>query len=172
MEARGADPDAWLPRLADDFPIHARFDDAHVFEANELLVLVSRRGGEHLVEAIVRRHIPAESVPAYLFGGTGENTGSAGMLTPERFRRKRDAGLQPPAVPQPEWRDRIPDPAHFDLQTYMAWVRYSGFYPLWLSILRRREVERCVAKGGGCPTTDQPPPTNVPRCEGDDGIPF
>jgi uncharacterized protein (TIGR02996 family) len=65
MEARGADPDAWLPRLMDDFPIHTRFDDAHVFETNELLVLVSRRGGEHLVEAIVRRHIPAESIPAY-----------------------------------------------------------------------------------------------------------
>src|SRR5262249_46269847 len=79
MEARGARPDDWRPRLADAFPTHARFDDAHVFEADELLVLVRGPRGtppEHVVEAIVRRPVPTESVPPYLFGGTGSNIGS------------------------------------------------------------------------------------------------
>jgi uncharacterized protein (TIGR02996 family) len=172
MEARGADLDDWLPRLAFDFPIHARFDDTHIFETNELLVLISRRGNDHLVEAIVRRHIPAESVPGYLFGGTGENIGSAGMLTPERYRRKQDARPLLDAVPQPECWDRVPDPAHFDLQTYRAWVRYSGFYPLWLSILRRREAERDAAKRDGGPGVGPPPQRDLSPSQGNDDIPF
>jgi uncharacterized protein (TIGR02996 family) len=164
MEARGVDPEDWLPRLAADFPIHAQFDNAHVFETNEMLVLVSRRGDEHLVEAIVRRHIPAESIPAYLFGGSSENTGSAGMLTPDCYRQKLNSGGEQPA-------DHAPDPDRFDLQTYQAWVRYAGRYPLWMSILHRRKAEQGVTQHSGL-ATDRPQRLDIPGSQGDDDIPF
>jgi hypothetical protein len=175
MEAGGVNPGDWLPRLAEDFPIHARFDGAHVFESNELLVLVSGPRGsypEHFVEAIVRRPIPVESVPASLLGRTGRNTVTSGMLTPEPYRRQREAELRRPGVRQPACWDRAPDPAHFDLRTYVEWVRYAGRYPLWLSALRRRGIERLVETQGRPLGERQPPPQDAPRFDGDDAIPF
>jgi uncharacterized protein (TIGR02996 family) len=138
LEEHGANLDEWLPRLATEFPIHARFDDAHIFESNEMLVLITRRGDrtepEYLVEALIRRPIPPESVPAILFGRATLNTGSSGMLTPASFRRDVD-GLSQAA----HW--QLPaNPAQFDLKLYIEWVRYAGNYPLWLSILRRRDA--------------------------------
>lgn len=176
MEARGADADVWLPRLAGDFPIHARFDNAHIFETNELLVLVTRNGTaercEYLVEAIVRRPIPAATIPAYLFGGTGSNIGSAGLLTPESLRRGPEAGYAQPGRPQPAWCTSIPDPAHFDLKTYMVWRRHAGRYPLWLSILRGRDAERCAKDSSGYLPQGEPPRPETSHVAWDDDIPF
>jgi uncharacterized protein (TIGR02996 family) len=178
LEARGADPNDWIPRLAADFPVHARFDDAHIFENNEILVLVSGRGDrtgghvEHFVDAIVRRPVPLDSVPAYLFGGTGKNIGSAGMLGPEPYRRELEMRLRPPEGRQPPTEERGPDPQRFDMKTYIEWMLYAGRYPLWLSILRRRELERRAENTGGCLAHEQPALSKVPSPERDDNIQF
>jgi hypothetical protein len=164
--------------LAADFPIQARFDDASIFETNELLVLVSGRGdrtadhAEYLVEAVVRRPIAVAPVPAYLFGGTGKNTGSAGMLRPESYRRELGAGFLQPGGRPAAWWDNVPNHALFDPKTYREWVRYAGRYPLWMSILRRREAERCADHSGASLARDEPPRPEIPGVEGDENIPF
>src|SRR5262249_43950020 len=140
MEARGADPDDWLPRLAKDFPIQARFGDAHVFESNELLVVVSgsseASGGrpECLVGAVVRRPIPLETIPPYLFGGTGGNVGSGGMLTPELLHPRPQTEPPRPGEGHPPAWDRLKKLGDLDQQarTYTQWVRYCGRYPQWI----------------------------------------
>src|SRR5262249_2616468 len=142
----------------------------------ELLVLVRGPRGtppEHVVEAIVRRPVPTESVPPYLFGGTGSNIGSSGMLGPESYRRQLEADLrQPGARPLLPWWDGVQNLAHFGIGTYAEWVRYSGRYPLWLSVLRRREAERWREREGGSSGEPPPPPQDVPRPDGGVDIPF
>src|SRR5262249_22305047 len=108
-----ASPGDLLDRLAADFPVHAHFDDADIFETNEMLVLVSGpRGanGERGVAVFLRRPVPLETVPGYLFGkDDGSTTSSSGLLGPPRFRQQLE-----------EEADR---------------------YPRWTSVLRRREPE-------------------------------
>jgi uncharacterized protein (TIGR02996 family) len=116
-----ASPDDVLARLAEDFPIHARFDDADVYETGELLVMVGgatsrdRTRPERRLKAIVRRPIPIESVPGYLFGTDDRRTTSSGMLGPAWFRRRQEAEQRRPGAARP---------------------------PRWVSVLRRREAER------------------------------
>jgi uncharacterized protein (TIGR02996 family) len=164
MATTPASPDDLLARLADDFPIHARFDDAEVYETSELLVLVEapmgRRGGTtaRRVEAIVRRPIPVESVPGYLFGTDDRNTLSSGMLGPAWFRRRQEAEQRRPGP-------RLP--------------------PRWASVLRRREAGRSRvtegrSAGGGNSLLNvdrssrggqPPPPQEVPQSDGDEDVP-
>jgi uncharacterized protein (TIGR02996 family) len=164
MEITVASADDLLARLAADFPIHASFEDADVYETDEVLVLVggprSWHGG-HLarrVEVIVRRPIRVESVPDYLFGTDDRNTSSTGMLGPAWFRRQQEEELSRPGVRQP---------------------------PRWTSVLRRREEERSRETGSRqpgevnpylstnpLPPGAQPPPPDLPGYEGDDAIPF
>jgi uncharacterized protein (TIGR02996 family) len=176
IEAYGASPDDWLPRLAADFPVHARFDDAHVFETDELLVLVRSPGGsspEHLVEGILRRPVPFESIPPYLFGGTGRNVGSSGMLGPESFRRQLEADArQPGARPFLPWWDGVRNLAHFGIWTYAQWLQHAGRYPLWLSILRRSELERLQERQGGSSSASPPLPPDMAPVDGGEDIPF
>ncbi len=176
METLLVRPDDWLVQLANDFPIHAQFDDAHIFETDEFLVLLRGPRGvrsEHLVEAIVRRPVTIESIPSYLFGGTGNNGTSSGMLAPEWYRRRLEAELQQPgARPLLPWWDGVQNLAHYGIQTYNEWVRYCGRYPLWLSILRRREVERLRETQGDASGEYPPRPQDVPRLDWGDDIPF
>jgi hypothetical protein len=51
-------------------------------------------------------------------------------------------------------------------------VRYAGRYPLWLSALRRREIERLLETQGRPLGERQPPPQDAPRFDGGDAIPF
>jgi uncharacterized protein (TIGR02996 family) len=158
-------PDDVLARLAEDFPIHARFDDVDVYETGELLVMVGgatgRSGGrpERRLKAIARRPIPIESVPGYLFGTDDRGTISSGMLGPAWFRRRQEEEQRRARVAQS---------------------------PRWVSVLRRREAERPPGKevrsagvGGSSldvarpPRGGQPPgPREVPRSDGGDDVPF
>ena len=69
-----------------------------VYESDEMLVVVfgsrNRNDGhcDRDVKVIVRRPIPIESVPCYLFGTEDRENFSGGMLMPERCRRQ-DAEL-------------------------------------------------------------------------------
>lgn len=168
-EARGIDPDEWLPRLAADFPIHARFDHADVFERDEVLVLVRPLGepacgpGHYFAETIVRRPIPLDSVPRYLRGGP-PNMGSSGMLMPEIARRQLSAEerfrFESPSRPGPP-----------DLGTYAGWLRDAGRPLAWVSGLRQRDLDRRLAEttGRGEPPISPPPAPDFPS---DDGMPF
>lgn len=119
MNTTSADPDEWLGRLAADFPVHAEFDDADVFEHRELLVIVSGSPDWHgrrqrRVTAILRRAVPVESIPVYLFGTKDRNTGSSGLLGPEWLRRQQEEALRRPGAARPrQWmgpRRRAPVP--------------------------------------------------------------
>jgi len=119
MRTTPENPDEFLTRLGVDFPIHARFDDVEVYEADELLVVVGGhriRGGrsERPVTAIVRRPIPIESVPEYLFGTDDRGTMSSGMLGPAWFRQQQEEQHRRPGASLP---------------------------PAWRSVLRRREAD-------------------------------
>jgi uncharacterized protein (TIGR02996 family) len=150
MEILRADVGDLLARLHDDFPVHARFDDADIFEGNELLVLVGGpRSGlldapARRVEAILRRPVPLASVPGYLFGTNDWHTGSSGLLGPEPFRRRMEEELRRPGARQPR---------------------------RWLSVLRR-EVGPPGTQGLSPPGEQQPLPQDVPGGEWGDDIPF
>ena len=150
METRCADAGEWVNLLARDFPIQAEFDVAHVFENNELSVLVIQRGNrnaqpaEFLVEAVVRG--PSRSNPSLTtcLGKPAEHYFFRNAH-PKSYRREPEPAFWVPGVPQPAWCYRTPDPEHFDMKTFVAWVHDAGRYPLWLSILRRRDAERCAS---------------------------
>lgn len=111
-------PSEFLARLASDFPIHARFDDADVYEGNETLVFVCGPP-EPEVTTLVRRPIPLASVPGYLIGTDDMGCRSSGMLGPEWFRRRQEEEARQPGYRPPGRR--------------------------WMSVLRRREAERTPA---------------------------
>ena len=71
-------------------------------------------------EGILRPPVPFESVPPYLFGGTGSDVGSSGMLGPEWFRRRLEADARQPGAPRPflPWWDGRQNLAHFGLETH------------------------------------------------------
>jgi hypothetical protein len=147
METVLANPGEFLARLAADFPTHATFDDADVFERDELLVFVSGwrswmgRPPARQVRAMVRRPIPLESVPAYLFGTDDRDTGSWGMLGPEWFRRQEEERSRQPNYRPP---------------------------PRWVSVLRRLQSEQAPEPPAAWP----PPLPDWAHYDGGDDIPF
>lgn len=152
MDTTRADPDDLLARLAADFPVRARFDDADVFESDEMLVLVGgfrRSYGDPAgreFRALVRRPVPVGSVPEYLFGDDDRRTRSAGLLGPEWFRRQQ-AEI-----------DRDPD------------ARPS---PRWASVFRRDQADRArLAEYPHLADPDPPAAPAAPPHEPDDDLPF
>jgi uncharacterized protein (TIGR02996 family) len=94
-----------------DFPVHAAFDDYRIYETREMIVLVAGgRPGEYggpprqILTALVRRPIPVESIPPYLFGTDDRETMSSGWLGPEWYRRQMaEQYSQPGARQPPRW---------------------------------------------------------------------
>jgi uncharacterized protein (TIGR02996 family) len=105
METNLQQPADFLRRVAGDFPVHARFDDADLYESDEMMVLVVGPRARHGrppgrdVRVIVRRPIPIESVPDYLFGTDERDVMSWGMLGPEPFRRQQAEEYRRRGVP-------------------------------------------------------------------------
>jgi uncharacterized protein (TIGR02996 family) len=140
-------PEEFLARLARDFPIHARFDDADVYEADELLVVVhgaTRPREGHFVRVVLRRPVPVESIPDYQFGTGARDTMSSGLLAPERYRRQQEEEQRRPGAP---------------------------LWPRWVSVVRRLEG---AGPGPGTGPLRDPDPRPLPGLpdpvEGD--IPF
>jgi hypothetical protein len=122
-----------LQQLEADFPIHVEFDDADLFERDEMLVVLlgpRRAYGDPLQRSLhvfIRRPVPIDSVPTYL-RERNERWSRQGILhLPELFEQQRE------------------DEAR----------RHPGTrWPLrWQSVLRNREVAKATRQH---PATEPP----------------
>jgi uncharacterized protein (TIGR02996 family) len=96
--------DEFLSRLTEAFPVHARFDDADVYEGDEMLALVSRArdgGGGLIADVVIRRPVLVASVPAFLYETGQRRATASGMLGPAAWRRQQEEELRRPGARQP-----------------------------------------------------------------------
>ena len=102
LRGRPQQPNTYVNQVAGGLSIHAHFDDAVVFEANEILVSIYDVLPEAHVTVSARRLVPAASLPACLFEDATCSDPATGLwpfFSPRRWdatlTRRKDGWFSP-----------------------------------------------------------------------------